>query len=331
MNARIAPLLLALVLTGCPETTLVCGAGNVRGPDGGCFPDQSPELDGGRSDAGDGGTVDSGFDGGVVCEPACADTLHCVDLGSGDPGCVECTDTIACGGGLVCVNNTCQCDGHDDCDEATPICDDGTCRECGASTECADRDEGTPVCTAGQCRECGLTDQSACTGAATCNLVTGQCDGFSADDRGICESCTNDNQCEGNARCVRLEYPLGTPHTAPGEEGSGYCLSPMTGACPRPYTTTITSGSLGDSATTQFCAINQGLTTCEAVLALLDEVACDTSACPDGGLCRRIAGTERCTYRCGSGSQCLDTILRPNESTCGNSGSGDAYCGGIVP
>lgn len=67
----------------------------------------------------------------------------------------------------------------------------------------------------------------------------------------------------------------------------------------------------------QYCAINEQVTTCEAVLAELKETYCgdggnngegnaDITKCPQdaGALCEDVIGQKRCTYGCDENSDC---------------------------
>ncbi len=71
------------------------------------------------------------------------------------------------------------------------------------------------------------------------------------------------------------------------------------------------------------------------MLALEANMECpggSDSECPEGAICRTIGSgalSNRCTYLCGSGDDCLDATTRPVQSTCGNGGtSSESYCGG---
>jgi len=121
------------------------------------------------------------------------------------------------------------------------------------------------------------------------------------------------------ARCV--------PMTFKGASHGNYCLqrySPVSSVgCGRPYlllSDAITSVS-GAAAET-YCGVNEGATTCEAVLDLFGNTPCSTdNNCGQGsgGLCKTVGGTpNRCTIPCSLGSEC------PSVLACSSTSNG--YC-----
>jgi hypothetical protein len=120
----------------------------------------------------------------------------------------------------------------------------------------------------------------------------------------------------------------------PNNEG-GFCLKSIDlgGSCTNPYRIVITRTSLSGVPAEDYCGINEDLATCQAVRALLGDLACDPvnedQDCPQpSGLCRELPGIlNRCTYLC---SDIVECKLPPAPgSTCNASGSGgNKYCGG---
>jgi hypothetical protein len=341
MNVRIASCLAALLaLAGCAETALVCSEpGFVLDDQGRCRP-ESDLPDGGRDGGQDGG-VDAGTDSGPPDAGPCGvcdgHTPFCAQVSDGVFECVECVDDPQCGDGF-CVENQCvECRGHDDCsDPAAAQCDaTGSCVPCTVDSQCV----GTPagpdgICdtdrTPATCVECLSTAQ--CPTNESCNLLTGTCVPVVRFSQRTCAPCTNDDQCADDpweSRCVPMTF---------GEAFHGYyCLPEATAmACPQPYRgagITVPRTSIGGDGPRTYCAINESVTTCEAVLALVDERTCGADGtaptCPLGGLCRTLPGLgNRCTYQCGAPSQCLDMATRA-EWTCGaGGGAAPTYCGG---
>jgi len=118
---------------------------------------------------------------------------------------------------------------------------------------------------------------------------------------------------------------------AAGTAHGSYCLKDSAPTlCAQPFLIGISATSLDGHAAT-YCGINQTLTTCEAVRALVDNRTCPGGMdreCPVAGLCRQVGlAANRCTYQCGGAVQC-DAAPNPG-STCGAGTTGSVfYCGG---
>jgi len=116
---------------------------------------------------------------------------------------------------------------------------------------------------------------------------------------------------------------------AAGTAHGSYCLKDASVAgCVRPFGIAISATSL-DGHASPYCGINETLTTCEAVHALVVDTTCASDAeCPEGGLCRTVGLTaNRCTYQCGFASECIPAPVA--GSTCGAGTTGSvSYCGG---
>ncbi len=329
MNIRFAPLLLALVLTGCPETALVCGPGEIRDGDRECVPDPRDsgvvQPDGGR-DAGPDADADAGTDAGVVCEPACEGTEpYCIELGEGDPSCVQCRDAGDCDDEEMCVGNECvRCVEDSDCPAETPICDGGSCRECvtgSTANDCADR-TGTPVCRDdGQCVQCTAQDETACTGL--CDLLRNECTTITPRSAGPCDPCVNDAQCPAGQLCVPQEFGTAgavVSHVCAWAIGAVGAGAPN-GACSNvpPYRAAHAVTSLGGGGvapvTGDVCLLE--VSTCEAhrdfqqscmIGAMISGPVADDSCGAEGhddGFCaRRDAASNLCTVECSALADC---------------------------
>jgi len=108
-------------------------------------------------------------------------------------------------------------------------------------------------------------------------------------------------------------------------------LKDLSALCAQPYAISITGRTSLGGHTATYCGINETLTTCEAVRALVDNRTCpggSDAECPEAGLCRQVGGlANRCTYQCGGAVQC-DAAPNPG-STCGAGTTGGvSYCGG---
>jgi hypothetical protein len=265
---------------------------------------------------------------------------------SADLQCVECTresEDLCMGSSPVCdpMDFLCVgCLGDSDCTTAnTGKCDPETkeCGPCDSGAQCNDV-SGLPgennACRAdGVCVECTPeTETETCPDGDSCNPVTNECSGIPEGDRETCELCVSDRDCgEAGNRCVPMTYD-GPRY--PNEE-SGFCLKSIDlgGSCTNPYRIVITRKSLSGAEADDYCGINEDLSTCPAVRALLADDPCDPANgdqdCPQpAGLCRELPGLlNGCTYLCGDVVECKSPPAP--GSTCGSSGSGgDPYCGG---
>ncbi|UCF48143.1 MAG: hypothetical protein JSU89_13370, partial [Myxococcales bacterium] len=107
------------------------------------------------------------------------------------------------------------------------------------------------------------------------------------------------------------------------------------GSCTNPYRTVVTRPSLSGAEADDYCGINEDLTTCQAVRALLADTPCDPANgdqdCPQpAGRCRELPGAlNRCTYLCSSLVECVTPGSSCDSSGAGGSGgAGGDYCGG---
>ncbi|MGE0791631.1 MAG: hypothetical protein AB7S26_38505 [Sandaracinaceae bacterium] len=313
---------------GCPD-------GSVSTSDRCARPDATPPRDAGPNDAGRRDT-DAG-----PCGVCAAPTPMC-DESTGDcVGCLVMND---------CAGTTPQCDPvmHEcvaclssaDCtDPDNARCAaDHTCQPCTDSMQCMGI-TGTEVCDSGTCVECTAT--SDCSGTDTCNLLDNTCVDVLLGSLRTCSACSNDDQCPASHRCVPMTF------MGPMRDPGYYCLlqADESGGCENPFTagTLIDRQSINGAPMERYCAIDEMVTSCEAVRGLLDDWRCDAGVdgrCypighPElaidipGARCEDLASgtvTNRCTYDCGGASDCK---LAGAGSTCGNGGMADPdYCGG---
>ena len=221
------------------------------------------------------------------------------------------------------------CTSNSECPEANASrCEvaAGTCAACEANADCS-HIEGKGVCDNGTCVECTLETEAERCGDNSCNPATNECTDSPRDSTQICSPCVSDSECDGDDTfCVPMQFsPDGEPLTQLG----GFCLreEPDEG-CPRPYSSAISRATLSGVQSKTFCGVAEPLTTCRAVLDLIEDVPKPCSAATDcgladidDGLCQQISGSginTVCTYACDSAAQC------PTDKPCP---SGGGYCG----
>jgi hypothetical protein len=153
--------------------------------------------------------------------------------------------------------------------------------------------------------------------------MTSMCTSTPRGSRLQCQSCVADSECMqtgGTFRCIPMNY-----QTAPR---GGYCMrAANTGGppgCTRPYLTPILAASLSGVSMTTYCGIDQDLTTCDAVRALLDGRQCPTGSATEcmaeGARCETVGlAPNECTYSCGIPNDC------PPGGSAGSCAAG--YCG----
>lgn len=250
--------------------------------------------------------------------------------------CIDCRTDDDCGrfeGHHVCAldgarSGRCvECVSDDDC--STPEaarCDStrNTCTQCDSRTTCLA--QGLNECDRGRCVECTETTAATHCGIYSCDPIEGRCTSTRRQSLGLCASCLSDAECQGDrTACVPTEFR--------GEPFGFFCLSrPPAGGCgfheaplrvPLGDRVSRSSAPLSD-----YCGINEDLTTCDAVRLSRDLLPCDDSEdCPAGGLCAYIGpeggGAFQCTYECSLRIECQDTGLL---SGC-EGPPGTPYCG----
>jgi hypothetical protein len=114
---------------------------------------------------------------------------------------------------------------------------------------------------------------------------------------------------------------------------TGYCLYPANqDLCEQPFALVLPEAreSLSGADSILYCGVNERLTTCEAVWALVDDVECNGgSDCPVGGICREVGELGlQCTFECAGAGACPEAPAA--GSTCGdaNGTAEEKYCGG---
>jgi hypothetical protein len=330
MSSRIAPLFLALALTGCPEAVPACTDGRVMDPTGACVAE--PGIDSGTPQPDAGRDADGGMDAGVICDSPCVAPEFCADLGGGDTGCVQCTNASHCGG-LPCVDNVCaECDDHGDCDDPSRAqCSAaGECVRCALPLHCSARTDGRTVCgDEGTCVECTATERAAC-GSNACR-PDGTCSEFGT-AQPACLPCDTDANCGEGLLCVEMSFDDPTPTVVgavfpwqrPATE-----IGPPKGVCgltSQPFAETMPDAMSVDGFEADICTL--ATTTCPALLqhrttvtgcnAATDDGACGVDGLRDGRCRLNSGGMPRCTY------PCLGTEDCRTGSTCPV--AGDQFC-----
>jgi hypothetical protein len=254
-----------------------------------------------------------GAGGAEPCNGSCTEPTPYCDPNTNQ--CVECLESAHC------------------LDPTAARCESGVCKTCEAPEDCVHLLPLVACNEDGGCVECTVGQEEACDSGQTCNLLTQQCTDVEEHSRLTCAPCTNDRQCEDGSRCIAMSF-AGEPH-------GYYCLPDAGSGCTQPFSVWMERVSLSGEAATTYCGINELLTTCEAVLALLQNGRCsgtDGLCSPDGiapevdvpgAICRVVGGLpDRCTYACQLPSECLDP---PTAGyTCGDGAGGGApsWCGG---
>lgn len=316
--ALLASFLLAgALLGGCPETTR-CPEGQVRA--GGECVDRGT-VDGGGFDGAVDGQVDGGADAGP-CGECGGTTPHCVVDRDGGPACRECDpsrddeDCAGVTGRPVCDPTTQACvECYEDADCTAPDasrCDANRCVGCEAAEDCENIVVGgveLDVCDTsagagmGRCVECTEADEATNCGALACDQSAGRCS-ETVRTLNQCGTCTSDLECRLPLRCIPMNY-MGAP------TGRSHCLRPVSEGCDVPYSITLEDReSASGRPAADYCGINEGLTTCEAVLAYGNAcgVGGDPTPCNGAGASRcgtLGALTNRCTYACTLSTQCV--------------------------
>ena len=99
----------------------------------------------------------------------------------------------------ACLNGDCLCGNLPECDELTPVCDNGECVECLTNAHCSDH-PGGPHCIDRECKECNPVTNAGCD-ADGVEQICG--------DDAECRVCASDAECilRGIDRneCVEVE------------------------------------------------------------------------------------------------------------------------------
>lgn len=264
---------------------------------------------------------DTGGDDAAQACGGCAENLVCVD-----DECVECGVNSDCAtDACEPVSRTCvQCVSQTSCLQpgASRCGDNFACAGCEVDADCS-HIAGAVVCEAGLCVECTAADDSPCAGNA-CNPRDNVCTATRFQTLGTCQPCETDFECAPDSLCVVMDFQ-GTERNG---GNSGYCLPLYTGdACPLTtggYASSRSLPSIDDATQRDFCAPNQDMTTCEAVLdwGKVCDTDDDCGVAGDGARCLVTNGDgsvgTRCTYPCTSAQDC------PALTACGAT---EGYCG----
>jgi hypothetical protein len=204
-----------------------------------------------------------------------------------------------------------------------------TCEPCLEDLDCAGID-GLPRCDVaeGLCVECLPATEAMDCGDRSCDPATRTCSDIVRGSRAECEVCVSDSDCIEDFACVPMQFgnvPLRGGFCLQ-TNGSGECAQPFAFPLPDPRE------SLSGAAAAVYCGVNEELTSCEAVLALVQNVPCDDDfdCVAPGGICRQVGDVGlRCTYECSGATQCIDPDVVIG-STCGDADgtAEENYCGG---
>ncbi len=147
--------------------------------------------------------------------------------------------------------------------ETASVCTEHECRLCSTHTDCA-HIPGKHLCQSQgtsnvSCVQCTLEHESECE-EFSCNLKTNLCTSTPRRTLQACESCVSDSECTLNHRCIEMTFlGLGV---------GGYCFPIATSdPCPLyPFSQRISRPSVSGHPVDEYCAINEMLTTCGAIL-----------------------------------------------------------------
>ena len=180
----------------------------------------------------------------------------------------------------------------------------GMCVGCAEDLSCVGVD-GLERCDAdeGLCVECKPVSEALDCGNTSCNPATFECTETVRGSRDVCESCVSDSDCGTDLACVPMWFGE-TPRT------TGYCLYPADqGLCEQPFAYSIPDAreSLSGAAAVHYCGVNEQLTTCEAVYALVNNETCDddSDCTAPGGICRQVGELGFGARTSALSSQCL--------------------------
>jgi len=187
-----------------------------------------------------------------------------------------------------------------------------------------------PRCDAeeGLCVQCAPATEAMDCGERSCDPATRACSDIVRGSRAECEACVSDSDCMETFMCVPMQFgnvPL----------RGGFCLRRSgPDQCTQPFAFLLPDAreSLSGAVPAVYCGVNEDLTSCEAVQALVDNQGCgdDFDCVAPGGICRQVGAVGlRCTYECAHGSQCLEEAAG-SASICGdaNGTAEEDYCGG---
>ncbi len=231
--------------------------------------------------------------------------------------CVACLESAHCEGvsdNAYCHEPTGQCVGcleSSACTDAeAAVCgEDTTCQPCTENEECAHL--GLAVCDDGTCRACTVQTEAVACGLNACDPATHTCTDTQRGSVGLCDACHADSECQDSFLCVPMQF---SPEGGPLSQLGGYCLreKPTDSGCDKPFSSAIARTTLSGLSGKTFCAVAEPLTTCQAVLDLIEDVpkpCSDDTDCGlsdlDDGICD-TPNVGGCTYACTSGAQCPD-------------------------
>jgi hypothetical protein len=236
---------------------------------------------------------------------------HC----DGDGSCVPNGPTVTCPGA------TGVCDGGQECNPATGLCEESPDQP--VSTFCETDDD---LCTPEHCDGQGACVPNGppvtcpggdppCGGGEQCNPATGQCEGMPiAPVSTLCDTdgdlCTPEH-CDGDGSCVPNGPPVTCPGAEPPCEGGQEC-NPSSGQCENLPDAPVSTPCEGDddACTTHHCDGNgacvfQSLVTCDDGDLCTHEVCDPEQGCITTG-----------TVECDSGDLCAPELCNPATGQC---------------
>lgn len=264
-------------------------------------------------------------DAGAVLMDAGSSDAGGRDSGTGDAGVDSAVveDAGPCGvcpAGQRCFSGSCrECGADSDCPTpGAPHCYNGICGMCTDDLSCG-RFADTLACHAGACAECSATNDDAC-GTNVCDVRLGVCTSIPKRSAGACSPCVAEDQCRAGMSCVVMS---GTLDVGGSGELGAFCLPlPSTpGTCTdRPYSVGPSMLPMVGSASLASVCVMGG--SCQA-LADLGRTCTGDMDCGVDGFADGTCLDNRCTKFCNFDTGC------PIGWTCPASGPSIGRC--IVP
>jgi MYXO-CTERM domain-containing protein len=250
---------------------------------------------------------------GVCCDTECT------------RGCEACTTaTKGQGQDGVCGPVADGLDPRDACDVASALC--GADGNCDGNVACRQYAPLATPCGATLCAVDRVSGQ-LCDGAGACKQLENlACAPYRCDGDLCGESCSDSQDCSGDAQCFdnvcRAPEDIGAPCTSESECDTGYCVD---GVC-------CTSECAGQCET---CGAEDSKGRCSAKVGEPDG---DRPACVGTGTCAgRCDGINRaaCTLpgsetSCGEGSTCSNGVCTQTRAVCVNGGADSQAPDGVV-
>lgn len=212
-----------------------------------------------------------------------------------------------------------QCQSDTECTEvsASSCSPTGVCVACTADAQCAHLG-ATPICAQGVCVACTDEDASAC-GPNSCDPATHTCTDTPRGALLSCQTCVSDSECQPEQACAPMDFKGVTREKM-------FCLPIASPDCQGGFPTLVTRDS-ANGVSTDFCTLNEELTTCEG-FADYGARCADASECGVPGffdsLCEPIDfDSAACTFSCTSSEECPTISMMG----CATGAPDSKYCG----